>query len=216
MDSQKTLPTPALLSYLRKVRPYVGDRYLPDSFAEEITAISGLADLARIDRDESHPLWWFLSPIAQDLFGDASAVPEEKPGVPILSSFAVIPPPFANLRDRLKAELEALSLKVTVSERDFTGRLVGLFYGGFPWFEPYVRVCEAKGYLGQNCCILAVHSKDEDVVRKLRIFKGDNRDRYASPVRMAFDDLPYPGLIRPFHTPSRLENRRHVRAIREA
>ncbi len=205
-------PSAALLHNLEKARPYLTERYLPSNYAEELRRIAVPTDLARIDKDETHPLWWVLIPIAHDLFGDSHIIPAEPD---VTRSLALIAPPFIHLSTRLQSDLEKLGVKVEPSEREFTGRLVAMLYGGHPWFEPYIRVCEAMGYLRRPCAVFAI-TGERDVIRELRNFKDDNRERYAQPVRMAFDDLPYPGLIRAFHTPSRYENRRHLLALQVA
>lgn len=205
-------PSVALLHNLQKARPYFTDRYLPANYVEELSHICGRDDIARIDLDSTHPLWWVLPAVAHDLFGDTGMIQAD----PVVTrSLVLIPPPFIHLSAKLQSDLGKLGIKVEPAEREFTGCLVAMLYGGHPWFEPYIRLCEAKGYLAQPCSVFAV-SGDRDIVRELRSFKDDNRERYAQPVRMPFDDLSYPGMIRAFHTPSRHENRRHLLAVKLA
>jgi hypothetical protein len=74
MDEQTLHPSPSLLHGLERARAYVGDTFLPACYADELRQIRDTSDLARIDRDQWHPLWWFLPPVAQDLFGDINVL----------------------------------------------------------------------------------------------------------------------------------------------
>lgn len=205
-------PSPALVASLDLAHKYVGDAYLDRRWLEFRLRLATVDDLLEVERDETHPLWWFLPPILYDVFGAVDS-PHGVTQEPLASqSVAVVTPPFNHIADRLQADLAATGLVVARRLRTFSGRLAALLYGGFPWFEPYMRVCEAHNILRRECTVLSVTSGSVDVVQALLDFKKRRRDSLGVSVRMDFPDLGYPGLIRPFHTPTRIENRRHVRA----
>jgi hypothetical protein len=205
-------PSPALVASLDLAHKYVGDAYLAPGWREYRLRLATVEDLLGIERDEKHPLWWFLSPILYDVFGAADGPHGVAQEPPTGQSVAVVTPPFNHVADRLQADLATSGLTVARRPRAFSARLAALLYGGFPWFEPYMRVCEAENLVGRECTVLSVTSGSVDVVQALLDYKKSRRDSYGVPVQMEFADLKFPGLIRPFHTPARIENRRHVRA----
>jgi hypothetical protein len=205
-------PSPALVASLDLAHQYVGDAYLARGWRELRLQLTTVENLLDVERDEQHPLWWFLPPILYDVFGTVDRLNGPTKERLAAQSVVVVPPPFNHVADRIQAELSATGLVVARRDRAFSGRLAALLYGGFPWFEPYMRVCEAQDVVDRKCTVLFVTSGSVDVVQALLDFKKCRRDSFGVPMQTDFPELGYPGLIRPFHTPARIENRRHIRA----
>lgn len=216
-DDRLRPPTADLLRYLGAAQPVVGESFLPKRFRRLVTELQTRDQLVSANRDVNHPLWWFLPPIIYDLF-------DEKLGTDLLEledlesrSIVVVTPPFLSITQQLAEELSDVSVEVTgEAPRAFSQRLIGLLYGGYPWFEAYLRICKARGLCDEQCNVLYVESTEGDLSRALEIFKKRRRHHFGQPLQMAFDDLPYPGLVRPFHAPSRIETTRHMRAAEVA
>ena len=206
-------PSPEVLHYLDAAQLAVGDDFLPRAFRELLACLTSTERLIEVDRDERHPLWWFLPPILYDLFDEKMEFDWLKQNESTTQSVVVVSPPFVSVVEQLQRELAALALTVVRSTRSFTRRFVGLLYGGYPWFESYIRICEANDLFGRECVILRVASDTCDVPRTLEVFKKRRRNSFGQSLQLACDDLPYPGVIRPFHAPARIETRRHIRAV---
>lgn len=205
-------PSPELLRYLDAAQVAVGDDFLPLAYRELLTGLHSIDQLIAIDRDQRHPLWWFLPPVLYDLFDEKLEFDWLKQHEITTQSVVVVAPPFLSAVEQLHREVTALGLAVAEFTRSFTRRFVGLLYGGYPWFESYLRICEANALFGRDCLILRVASDTCDVPRTLEVFKKRRRNSFGQSLQLAFDDLPYPGVIRPFHAPARIETRRHMSA----
>lgn len=213
-SSEVGFPTPSqeLLRYLDAAQVAVGNDFLPLAYRELLTGIHSTEQLIGIDRDQRHPLWWFLPPVLYDLFDEKLEFDWLKQHEITTQSVVVVSPPFLSVAEQLRRELTDLGLTVAECTRSFTRRFVGLLYGGYPWFESYVRICEANALFDQKCLVFRLASDTCDVPRTLEIFKKRRRNSFGQSLQLAFDDLPYPGVIRPFHAPARIETRRHMRA----
>jgi hypothetical protein len=211
---ETSLPPPSaeLLLYLDAAQRAIGEDLLTESYRNHLGGLTSTTQLIEVNRDDRHPLWWFLPPILYDLFDEDQDYDWLSREEPTTRSVIVVPPPFVSIGDQLRREVEALGLTVEGFARSFTPRLVGLLYGGYPWFESYSRICDTRGVFAKECVVLRVFSEDRDVPRTLDVFKKRRRNSFGQPLQMAFDDLPYAGLIRAFHVPARIETRRHVRA----
>lgn len=205
-------PSPELLRHLDVAQLIVGDNFLPLAYREHLAGLHSNEQLIEIDRDELHPIWWFLPPVLYDLFDEKLEFDWLKQHDITTQSIVVVSPPFLSVTEQLHQELAALGLSVEECPRLFTRRFVGLLYGGYPWFESYLRICEANALFGLDCIVLRVASTACDVPRTLEIFKKRRRNSFGQSLQMAFNDLPYPGVIRPFHAPARIETQRHMRA----
>jgi hypothetical protein len=137
-------PSPELLRYLDAAHLAVGEDFLPLAFRELLRGLTSTEQLIAIDRDEHHPLWWSLPPILYDLFDEKLEFDWLKQNEVATRSVVVVPPPFVSVTEQLQREISALGLVSEESTRLFTKRFVGLLYGGYPWFESYVRIIEAK------------------------------------------------------------------------
>ena len=209
-------PTPSLelLRYLDAAHLAVGDDFLPRAYPELLAGLTSTDLLIDVDCDVHHPLWWFLPPVLYDLFDEKLEFDWLKQNEPITESVVVVSPPFVSVAEQLQHELAALGLTVVRSFRSFTRRFVGLLYGGYPWFESYIRICDANDLFDRKCVVLGIASDACDVPRTLEVFKKRRRNSFGQSLQMAFHDLPYPGVIRPFHAPARIETRRHIRAAK--
>jgi hypothetical protein len=205
-------PSPELLHYLDITQKVVGDRFLPKSFRPLLDKLNSLEKLIEVEHDEEHPLWWFLPPILYDLFDEWSECAWLRQKDTSTKSIVVIPPPFTSIVGQLEQELVEIGLNVAKSTRPFSNRFVALLYGGYPWFEAYMRIFEARELGSGQCAILKVTSDTCDVPKTLESFKKKRRHSFGNPLQMAFEDLPFPGLVRPFHAPARIETMRHMRA----
>lgn len=205
-------PSPDLFRYLEAARSVVGDDYLPPGYRELLNNLTSTDQLVAVDRDERHPLWWFLPPVLYDLFDEKLEFDWLRQHEITTQSVVVVSPPFVSVTEQLQGEIGTLGFTVEESTRPFTKRFVGLLYGGYPWFESYLRICEAHALFGRDCRVLSVSSSSGDVPRTLEVFKKRRRNSFGQSLQLAFDDLPYPGVIRPFHCPARIETRRHMRA----
>lgn len=205
-------PSSDLLGYLNVAQQVVGDSFLPRSYQILLNNLTNINKLLEVNHDESHGLWWFLTPILYDLFNGQLEFNWLKNADIIKMSVVVIPPPFISIVEQLQQELKSLGMTSSLSTRPFSRRFIGLLYGGFPWFESYLRICDASKLNDQQCTVLQVSSKTCDVPCTLDVFKKRRRNSFGQPLQMVFTDLPYWGVIRPFHVPARNETKRHIRA----
>lgn len=214
--SSNTVPTPSpdVLAYLDIVQKVVGDDFLPRSYRTHLGDLTTIDHLIEVDKDEAHPLWWFLPPLLYDLFDEKLEFEWLRQTDNMKHSVVVIPPPFISILDQLQQELALLGVTSVPSMRHFSRQFIGLLYGGYPWFESYLRIYDANNLSDQQCAVLSVSSDTCDVPRTLEVFKKRRRNSYGQPLQMAFNDLPYPGVIRPFHSPARIETKRHMRAAK--
>lgn len=215
-DTNFPAPSPDLLRFLETTLGVVGDAFLPSNYRELLAELVTLDQLKAVERNPDDRLWWFLPPILYDLFDEKLEFDWLNLDSVRARSIVVVSPPFVSVTDQLRGELGDLGITTDQSERVFSRRFVGLLYGGYPWFESYLRICDAKGLCGEKCVVLSVTSEDIDVPRTLEVFKKRRRNSYGQPLQMAFDDLPYPGVVRPFHAPARIETTRHIRAAEVA
>jgi hypothetical protein len=206
-------PSPDLLRFLKTTQGVVGNTFLPSNYRQLLTALVTLDELKAVERNPNDPLWWFLPPILYDLFDEKLEFDWLDLDRVRARSIVVVSPPFVSVTDQLRGELGDLGIASAPSKRLFSRRFVGLLYGGYPWFEAYLRICDARGICGEECVVLSVTSEDVDVPSTLEVFKKRRRNAYGQPLQMAFDDLPYPGVVRPFHAPARIETTRHIRAV---
>jgi hypothetical protein len=213
---QQAVPSPALFDRIVLAQRLVGEPFIPASAHHALDRVWQNNDLDLVDGDLSHPLWWLIGPVAYDLFGEDHEFDRKARRSMPKNSVVVIPPYFLALKDCIQSELENLGVIVNLRQRLFTIRFVGLLYGGYPWFESYLRACDHYGQIGETCHILDVRSDSKDVVTLLNQYKMQRRGDLADCLRISCSDLPYPGLIRGFHTPSHIENIRHLRATQEA
>lgn len=198
---------------LELAQRHTGERFLPAGYTEYLRRLRTRDDLAHVHADESHPLWWFLPPIAFDMLGSHQAAEDLLNLSRAAEGLILIPPPFLSLCDLLEHELRSLGVAVRGGTRTFNDTLVGLIYGGYPWFEAYIRLTQDLKLLGDKCGYLLVTSSSFDVPLFLLEFKSRRRDLCGEEIRREYPDLAFPGLLRPFHTPARMENSRHIRAV---
>jgi len=198
-----------LIHYLEVAHMAVGNDFLPDNFRALLEVIKSRNDIIAINENRNHPLWWFLPAILYSLYDQAIDFDWLEKDCRIRESVIVIPPPFVALENQLSADISSLGMKVSRRVHSFTLRMVGLLYGGFPWFESFWRICEAKQLLSKECLILSVEAEDLDVPTALELFKRRRRNSYGHSLQLACEDLAYPGVVRPFHSPSRMETTRH-------
>lgn len=203
----------AVIAQLDLAQRHTGKRFLPAGFTEDLRRLRTRDDLAHVHTDESHPLWWFLPPIAFDMLGSHQAAEDLLDLPRATEGLVLIPPPFLSLSGVLENELRSLGFAVRAGTRFFTDTLIGLIYGGYPWFEAYVRLTQDLKLLGDKCGYLLVASTSIDMPQYLLEFKTRRRDLCGEEIRRDYPDLAYPGLLRPFHTPARIENGRHIRAV---
>jgi hypothetical protein len=202
-----------VLARLELAKRHTGERFLPACYTEDLRRLRTRQDLAHVHADDSHPLWWFLPPIAFDMLGSHQAAEDLLVLPRATEGLVLIPPPFLSLSDVLEKELCALGFFIRAGTRTFTDTLVGLIYGGYPWFDAYIRLTQDLNLLGDKCGYLLVASSSIDVPHYLLGFKSARRDLCGEEIRREYSDLAYPGLLRPFHTPARIENSRHIRAV---
>jgi hypothetical protein len=202
-----------LAHYLGLARQAVGNEFLPENFCTSLEAIVSKNDLITIYKDKDHSLWWFIPAILYSLYDQSIDFDWLEKDEIITKSMILIPPPFVAIEKRLATDISSLGLRVSHSRHSFTLRLIGLLYGGFPWFESYWRVCAAKKLLDQECVVLSVEADNADAPTILELFKRRHRNSYGLSLQLACDDLAYPGVVRPFHSPSRIETTRHRCAV---
>lgn len=202
-------PSAKLLGFLDTAQAVVGERFLVSDFRRYLAELHSIPALNAIENDKEHPLWWFLPPILYDMFDDKLTFSWLEQLDTSRSSLMVVPPPFVNVVDRLRSETAKMGISTTIEERCYSRCFLGLLYGGYPWFASYLRLVQAKDLIGLPCTILKATSETCDVPGTLENFKKRNRDSFGQSLQMAFDDLPYPGVLRPFHAPARIETQRH-------
>lgn len=205
-------PSDDLLTFLDLAQKTVGATYLPANYRDYLSSIDSYEALNAIEADSSHPLWWFLPPILYDMFDQKLKFDWFTQEDTSHFSLLVIPPPFESIVDDLQEEISRLGLETEKSTRTYSETFVGLLYGGYPWFESYLRIGQAHALFGRECITLKVHSDRCDVPDTLEKFKKRRRNTFGQSLQMAFDDLHYPGVLRPFHCPARIETRRHILA----
>jgi len=202
-----------LIARLALAQRYTGTRFLPADFSVNLRRLRTRDDITYVYADRNHPLWWFLPSIAFDMLGSHHEAEDLLRLPAATEGLVLIPPPFYSLSNALEQELRSLGFAVRMSTRTFSESLVGVIYGGYPWFEAYIRLTQDLNLLGDECGYLLVGSSSIDVPQYLLEFKSHRRDLCGEEIRREYSDLDYPGLLRPFHTPARIENSRHIRAV---
>jgi hypothetical protein len=205
-------PSDELLAYLDVTQSVVGERYLPTDYRQHLRELHSISALRAIESDREHPLWWFLPPILYDIFDEKSKFDWLEQEDTASVSLIVIPPPFKSIVDQIREETADWGIETAASTRVYSRQFLGLIYGGYPWFESYLRLADANDLIGCDCIFLTATSASCDVPDTLAKFKKKRRNAFGQSIQMAFDDLPYPGVLRPFHAPSRIETRRHTLA----
>jgi hypothetical protein len=205
-----------LVRQLEMARQAVGPRFLPDNYVDALGRLQTEDDIRRLEADPAHPLWWFLPAILFAVQGSHAAVERVLTLPPSREGLVMIPPQFLKIAGELAQELGDFGLTVRQGCRRFTRALVGLLYGGYPWFEAYLRLNDSLGSFTQPCGYLIVKSTSGDTADRLLQFKEGRRCRSGMEIRQPYPDLAYPGILRPFHTPARVENIRHIRAVEVA
>jgi len=205
------IPSPStdLFRHLDFVQNFVGPDYLPVNYRDILKKINTRDEFIEIESDRNHPLWWFMPPILYDIFDCQTNYPWIEKNISSKSSIIVIPPTFESINPRITAELSEIGLNTTVTHRLFTTRFTALLYGGYPWFEAYLRVIKVNCLDSRNCIVLKVSSDEHNVPETLELFKRKRRHYFGNPIQLACADLPYSGLVRPFHIPSIFETSRH-------
>src|ERR1035437_1728384 len=125
---ETSLPPPSaeLLLYLDAAQRAVGEDLLTGSYRDDLDGLTSTGRLIEVNRDDRHPLWWFLPPILYDLIDEEQEYDWLNREEPTTQSVIVVPPPFVSIDDQLRREVEALGLTVEGFARSFTPRLVGL------------------------------------------------------------------------------------------
>jgi hypothetical protein len=208
--------SPALIQRLRFAHRFVASQYLPSMFVDATHRTWRNDDLYDVDSNGEHPLWWFIGPLALDLFGEDHPFERAVRARHHRNSLVMVPPAFAKVTKQILRDLSRLDFRVQHEQRKFTKQYVSLIYGGYPWFESYLRVCDARRQFGATCHLIYVQTDSRDAVAALKEYKTRRRGDLGDSIRVACPDLEHPGLMRAFHTPSHIENIRHVRASREA
>lgn len=208
-DYEMHAPSDRLLRFLDTAQSVVGDSFLAADYRRYLADLKSISALNAIENDREHPLWWFLPPILYDMFDEKLKFSWFEQADTSRCSIMVVPPPFTGIVDRLCSETAAVGISTTIVERCYSRCFLGLLYGGYPWFASYLRIVESKNLIGLPCTILKATSDSCDVPNALETFKKRNRDSFGQALQMAFDDLPYPGVLRPFHSPARIETFRH-------
>jgi hypothetical protein len=202
-----------LIRHLWVAHQAVGSDFLPNNFQEFLDAIKYKTEIVKINNDKSHPLWWFIPAILYSLFDQAIDFDWLESDRMIKQSIVLVPPPFTGIESQLYDDISSLGMTVSTSTHLFTQRMIGLLYGGFPWFSSFWRICEARHILNRECVVLSIEAKELDVPGALELFKRRRRNLYGKSLQLACEDLAYPGVVRPFHSPSRIETTRHRYAV---
>lgn len=200
-----------LAERLANVQSHVGPQYLPDNFRDLLADLQTSEDLHRTATMQTAPLWWFVGPVAYALFGKQG---HQLADVHLRQTVAVLPPPFKEDAPRAIAEITALGCEVTLRETAFTPLFVALLYGGYPWYEAYVRACRQLALFGGLATVLDIRLPDAMTPARFNVEKERIRQLLSPEIRIQMDDLSFPGLIRPIHSPEAIEVARHVSATR--
>ena len=129
-------------------------------------------------------------------------------------SLLLVNPKFTSYVDRLGAELSKSCFETVVVEAEFKSSFTSKLYGGFPWYKSYYQLCAELGLFGRSCFVIYVRNNDTSyTVTELLKFKDTHRMNNKENIEKIYPDLPYPGKLRPFHTPNNIENSMHVRAL---
>ena len=89
---------------------------------------------------------------------------------------------------------------------DYSKELICYLYGGFKWFDSYVRILDEEKLIDKKTVVYFV--KDEEViVERMKKYKDEYRMvREKQIIKKVYPEMEYPGVIRPFHTPNKIEN----------
>lgn len=199
----------SLAERLATVQPHVGLPYLPDNFRDHLAALQTADDVRQAAMTSASPLWWFIGPIAYALFDKEG---HQLADTALRQTVAVLPPPFAVDVPHAMDEIAALGCEVTAREVEFSPRLVALLYGGYPWYEAYFRACAHCALFGRAATVLDIRLPATMTPAQFNREKERIRTLLSPEIRITIDGLPFPGLIRPIHSPEAIEVARHVRA----
>ena len=98
----------------------------------------------------------------------------------------------------------------------FSRKLVAHIYGGFPWFESYVKFCTELDIIDKKTICYRITKKDgSDVLRELIEYKNKFRKENMSHILRKEYENEFPGIVNPFHTPNPIENHLHSARILE-
>lgn len=185
--------------------------YLPENIAEHLRALDSEEAVRVAATDTASALWWFVGPISFALFGKEG---HQLADVDLRSTVAVLPPPFVGDENRAVQEIRALGCLVSSRQIVFTPLFVALLYGGYPWYDAYVRACDSLAVFGRNATVLDIELPDNMTAAMFNRESERIRTLLSPEICIRMEDLPFPGLIRPIHSPETIEVARHVRATR--
>ena len=201
-----------LIDRLHIAQKNVGLTYLPLSFESTLEKIRHKDDLLLEADNYDSSIWWFVSPIAFELFGADGL---NLSGSENIETIAVISPMFLDETDKIIAEICKLGCSVNLRSTIYSQTLAGLLYGGYPWFEAFNRAANDLSIYDQKTNVLdiSIINKSFNIVL-LNKNKNKIRTMLSKPKIIEYYDLEYPGLIRPFHMPEPFEIERHVKATK--
>jgi len=98
----------------------------------------------------------------------------------------------------------------------FSRKLIAYIYGGFPWFESYVKYISELDIINKKTmCIRITNKNGSDILAELVDKKNMFRKENAHLILKKEYDKEFPGIINPFHTPNYIENDVHSAKILE-
>ena len=197
-----------LIKDLKKVFRYGNIKGI-EHVTEVIGLVKELDDLEYYLEDEVVRYW--IPCIVDRLFGRKS-YKTCKFNKESNETFILINPAFIKLEKscitHLKSEIPLLSGYNIVESQliTFSKELICYLYGGFKWFDSYVRVAEEEEIIGEPAIVYFIKG-DDVLVDKTNKFKNKYREQNEKIIiNKIYDDLDYRGIIRPFHVPDKIEN----------
>lgn len=201
---------------LSEVYEDVGALYLPSGYQNEVSLLQNINDIDSIANNQNSPLWWFIAPVAYNLFGKSALL---RQSANYNHTVAVIPPIFKHDEALIVKELEKLGCKTSSRSIVYSRLFVGLLYGGYPWYTSFCRACDELSVFDQSAIIIDIDLPTGNKaisVEEINVQKEHIRDLLSAPKIVEFKNEEYPGLIRPFHMPEPIEVIRHVKATKQS
>ncbi|MBC3930593.1 hypothetical protein [Undibacterium curvum] len=212
---QNTSSRQNLVIRLNAIQAYVGQKYLPANFEDELNLIRDFDDLVKISHDTQSLLWWFVGPISYELFKpngerNSSILIDDH----LRNTIAILPPPFVSDSVQAKREIKTLGCEVLERKICFSQLLVCLLYGAYPWFDSYYQICKELSIFNKDAVILDIELPENLSPSMLNKQKDRIRNQLSPEITMNIKGAEFPGKLRPIHIPDSLEIARHAKATR--
>jgi len=130
------------------------------------------------------------------------------------STYILFPPTTQQFLEYIKPVLSSGVYETEIFKLSFSRELIAYIYGGYPWFESYVKYTGELGIINKKTACIRIARKDgSDILTEMIVKKNEFRKKNAHLILRKEYDKEFPGIINPFHTPNPIENDVHSAKI---